>query len=340
MTTRDVQRLWDPRAALDQPEALAVAGVILGLLAVTPVVILAATRLGSVDGGLRVELWRRWRSWLVIVALLVGPILAGSAYTAVLFMVLGLLCYREFARATGLFRERLTSGTVAVGIVLIHFAAIDHYYAFFVALFPLTVGAIALVSLLPDRPDGYLQRTALGVLGFCLFGVSLGHLAYFANDWDYRGTLLWLLLAVQLNDVFAFCCGKLIGRRKLAPRTSPNKTLGGAVGAVVLTTLTMTPLAWLIFSRQDDPQPAAWPHPVVLAAGLSVLGQAGDLLVSSVKRDLGLKDLGRVLPGHGGLLDRFDSLVLTAPAVFHYIGALRGLGLGETTRVFTDGWWP
>jgi phosphatidate cytidylyltransferase len=70
---------------------------------------------------------------------------------------------------------------------------------------------------------------------------------------------------------------------------------------------------------------------------VSVAGQFGDLMVSSIKRDIGIKDMGASIPGHGGLLDRFDSMLLVAPAVFHYIGFFRGFGLDQPTRIFTGG---
>jgi len=70
---------------------------------------------------------------------------------------------------------------------------------------------------------------------------------------------------------------------------------------------------------------------------VSVAGQFGDLMVSSIKRDIGIKDMGASIPGHGGLLDRFDSMLLVAPAVFHYIAFFRGFGLDQPTRIFTGG---
>ncbi|MEM6314456.1 MAG: phosphatidate cytidylyltransferase, partial [Planctomycetota bacterium] len=81
-----------------------------------------------------------------------------------------------------------------------------------------------------------------------------------------------------------------------------------------------------------------WPHVLTLSVFVGVLGQFGDLLISSVKRDLGVKDLGQVLPGHGGLLDRCDSLLLVTPACFHYIGYLQGIGDAAAERLFSAGW--
>ncbi|HEX4123391.1 MAG TPA: phosphatidate cytidylyltransferase, partial [Tepidisphaeraceae bacterium] len=176
-----------------------------------------------------------------------------------------------------------------------------------------------------------IQRVGLAVIAFMLFGVCLGHLSYFANDDRYRQILFWLILSVEMNDIFAFCCGKIFGRRKLAPNTSPNKTVGGAIGALVLTTLLAGSVERLVFRGTilDN-----WRHAIILGAMIGVLGQLGDLLLSSVKRDIGIKDMAATLPGHGGVLDRFNSLLLVSPAVFHYVGYYLGVGLTGQTRIF------
>lgn len=102
---------------------------------------------------------------------------------------------------------------------------------------PLTASAIVIFALFADEPKGYIQRVALGLLAFMLFGDCLGHFSYFANDRLGPPIQLAILLCVELNDVFAYCTGKMFGRRKLAPQTSPNKTIGGALGALILTLL-------------------------------------------------------------------------------------------------------
>jgi phosphatidate cytidylyltransferase len=202
------------------------------------------------------------------------------------------------------------------------------------ALGPLTMLVIAALAILSDRPKGYVQRVALGVLGFFLFGVGLGHLGYFANDGDYRPILVLILVGVEMNDIFAYLSGKLLGRRKLCPQTSPNKTIGGAAGALVLTTTLVTIVGHYVFIDGVMDTPARL---IGLGLIVSAAGQFGDLMLSSIKRDVGIKDTGTVLPGHGGLLDRFDSLLLVAPAVFHYIGYFRGIGLDQPVRIFTGG---
>ena len=122
---------------------------------------------------------------------------------------------------------------------------------------------------------------------------------------------LFLLLLTELNDVAQYCWGKLLGKHKISPTVSPNKTMEGFIGGV----LTTVPLAMLL---------APWLTPfssldaVLAGALIAVAGFFGDLSLSALKRDLGIKDSGNLLPGHGGILDRVDSLTYTAPLFFHF----------------------
>ncbi len=301
-------------------------------LALTPLIFLALEKAGKLTAALRTDLWTRYKSWLVLAPLMIVPLVLGRLPAILAVAVLGAMCYREFARATGLFRQRLVSALVALGGVLVSFAIADNWFNFFTALTSLVVSAIVIFSLFEDQPKGYIQRVALGVLAFMLFGNSLGHFSFLANDRLGTPLQLSILLCVELNDIFAYCTGKLFGRRKLAPNTSPNKTLGGALGALVLTTALFASLAHLIFqgTRLDHPV-----HLLTMGALLSLTGQWGDLVMSSIKRDLGVKDLAATIPGHGGLLDRFDSLLFVGPALFHYVSYFQGVGVGEAVRVFS-----
>jgi phosphatidate cytidylyltransferase len=323
------ERLFGWRTAFDHPVVPWIVGGIAAALVVAPLVVKAA----RLPPEKKQKILVTWRSWLFLAPAILAPVLLGAAWTIGAAFVLAVACHREFARATGLFRERTISAVVVVAIAAVFFAVLDHWYGLFVALWPLATVVVAAVAILADRPQGYIQRVALGLLSIALFGVGLGHLGYFANDALYRPLILWLVVCVEMNDVFAFTTGRLFGKRKLCPATSPNKTVAGALGALVCTTALAATIGRFVF----DGTPLAAPvHLVALGAIVSVAGQLGDLTLSSIKRDIGIKDTGALIPGHGGLLDRFDSLLLAAPAVFHYVGYFRpGLGLQEPTRILT-----
>ena len=129
-----------------------------------------------------------------------------------------------------------------------------------------------------------------------------------------RGTflVLFLLFMTQFNDVSQYVWGKSFGKHKIIPKVSPNKTWQGFIGGMITITLVagfvapyLTPLSEI--------------QGFVAGALISVSGFFGDVVISSVKRDLHIKDSGSLLPGHGGILDRMDSLIYTAPLFFHYI---------------------
>lgn len=318
----------------DHPVTVGIVLAALAVVAAAVAVIGAMTLKGRGTPELRRELWLRTGSWCLLLPLMMGPVLAGREWVIAAVTLLGLACLREFDRATGLFRERLVTGIVVVGILAVNFAALDHWYGFFVALWPLTVGVIIVGTIPRDRPAGYVQRTALGVFAYMLFGAGLAHLSFMANEPAYRPILLMLLTTVALSDVAAFTFGKLIGGPKLAPATSPNKSVSGAVGALCVTTLLVAGLSALIFTGTPLAQ---WHWLLLLGLVVGLGAQAGDLMLSSIKRDIGIKDMGTILPGHGGVLDRFNSLLLVAPAAFHFIGYFVGFGLGQPTRLITGG---
>src|SRR5438477_1240175 len=326
------ERLFGFRHAFDDPVTIVLTLTALILFLLAPLLIFIVSRAANSAPDKRKELWDRYRSWIWLAAFILIPVLAGAFWTILAVGTLSFLCYREYARITGLFRERTVSLIVAIGILLITFAALDNWYRLFVALFPLIVAVIATGGLIPDQPKGYIQRVGLGVLGFALFGSALGNLGYMANDWNYRPILLLIIFAVELNDIFAYICGHLFGHRKFVPNTSPNKTVGGALGAIILTTPLVAVIAHFIWSD------SALDNPICLAGlGIivSIVGQFGDLMLSAIKRDLGLKDTAKLIPGHGGLLDRFDSLILVAPAVFHYVNYFVEFGAGQPQRIFS-----
>lgn len=331
MTARE--RLFEWRTAFDHPVTLWITLGIAAALVIAPLVVLGFSAAGRLTPERRSKILVTWRSWLFLAPMIVVPVLLGAAWVIGGVALLALACFREYARVTGIFRERAIVAVVVLSLIASFFAVLDHWYGFFVALGPLSTVLLAGVALFADRPQGYIQRVALGLFALALFAGGLGHLAYFANDEIFRPLILWLVVGVEMNDVFAFTTGRLFGRRKLCPETSPNKTIAGALGALVCTTGLVAFLGHFVFAGTDLDAPI---HLLALGAIVSIAGQFGDLTLSSIKRDIGIKDTGTLIPGHGGLLDRFDSLLLAAPAVFHYVGYFRpGVGLEQATRVIT-----
>jgi phosphatidate cytidylyltransferase len=167
--------------------------------------------------------------------------------------------------------------------------------------------------------QGFLRAAGTVHWGLMTTVFSLSHMSYLLALPDAGNPagggdalLFYLVFLTQINDVAQYVWGKLFGRHKVSPTVSPNKTLEGLVGGVATTVVLAVALApWLTpLTRYES-----------VAAGLliGVFGFIGDVTISAIKRDIGVKDSGTLLPGHGGILDRLDSLTCTAPLFFHFI---------------------
>ncbi|PIE42218.1 MAG: phosphatidate cytidylyltransferase [Gammaproteobacteria bacterium] len=164
---------------------------------------------------------------------------------------------------------------------------------------------------------GFIRSAATLHWGAMLSVFSLSHLAMLSQLKDVRvdagglGLVLLALLLTQFNDVMQYVCGKTFGKRKIIPKVSPGKTWEGFIGGMLCTT---------VFAMCLGPFLSVMTVGNSLIAGLliAIAGFFGDVVLSSVKRDLAIKDSGHLIPGHGGILDRMDSLTFAAPIFFHY----------------------
>jgi phosphatidate cytidylyltransferase len=288
------------------------------LLLIGAGVVLAVLRWGA---GRNVDhAWRAYCGWLVMVPLLLVAIFLGRAVTIVFFTTVALFGLKEFARATGLYQDWWMTGAVYMGIIAAGVTSlvrdpnggVPGWYGLYMALPVYAIAAILLIPIVRDRVEGQLQSLALAIVGFLYFGWMFGHLAFLANARHAYGYLFYLLLAVELNDVSAFTFGRLFGRHPLRGNISPRKTWEGALGALAVSMA----LPWVLHGT--FPHLRAW-ECLLIGAVVGIGGQVGDLAISVIKRDLGIKDMGAAIPGHGGILDRIDSLIYVAPLFFHIV---------------------
>ena len=264
--------------------------------------------------------WKAYLGWLVMAPLVFAMIFAGRIETIIFFTLVALLGFKEFARATGLYRDWVMTGAVYLGIIACGIVTlvtdpwldVPGWYGLFMALPVYVIAAILVIPIVRNRVQGQLQLLALSIVGFVYFGWMFGFLAFLANANHAYSYLLYLLFAVELNDVAAFTCGKLFGRHPLRSNISPKKTWEGSLGALAVSLI----LPWALsptfphFGARDL---------ILIGLIVGVGGQLGDLAISVIKRDLGIKDLGAAIPGHGGILDRIDSLIYVAPLFFHVV---------------------
>jgi len=272
------------------------------------------------------QAWDSYRGWLVMVPIISVSLFAGRAVTICFFAIISIVAFTEYARATGLHRDLTMTFVSLAGIVGIAVAALlrdpatgePGQYQLFMTIPVFVSAALVLVSITRNRPEGQLKAIALVLFGFLYIGWMFGHLAFIANSRNAYGYLIYLIFAVELNDIAAFVCGKLFGRRPLCSNISPRKTREGAFGAVVISAV--FPLA-MRFALPDFSALESVLAGLIVGVG----GHLGDLSISVIKRDIGVKDMGTLIRGHGGVLDRIDSLLYTAPLFFHFTRYVHGV---------------
>jgi phosphatidate cytidylyltransferase len=263
--------------------------------------------------GTRFDL-RRIYTVLLVVPLLYGAIqyLPAVVFTGIVAVAGGLSLYELYRLCF-----QAASRPLAVGIGLVGCMALiigPHQPALVPAGLLVAVVAVLSIPVLLDVPlVDSLRDAALVVTGMLYVGLTLSYLVVVRLLPDGASLLFFLLLVTWAADTAAYYVGTLYGRRKLAPRISPKKTVEGLAGGVIGATIVACVARWTFlpeFSLVDT---------LVLALLLTAAGLWGDLVESAIKRSANVKDSGGLLPGHGGMLDRLDSLLFTAPAFYYYV---------------------
>ena len=266
------------------------------------------------------SMFRTYWSWILLAGIGLIVVFLGRIPTIVGVTLLAVFAFKEFARASGLYRDWWMTGAVYAGIVTVGVASlISHprgeepgpgWYGFFVAVPVFAIALILIIPILQNRARGELQRMSLAIVGFIYMGWMFGHLGFLANARNAYGFVCFIIFATALCDVAAFTFGKIFGRHPLRSEISPNKTWEGALGAFAVAMV----LPWLLrFSF-----PFFGTRELILTGLIvGIGGQLGDLSISVIKRDIGTKDMATTIPGHGGILDRIDSLIYAAPLFMH-----------------------
>lgn len=166
---------------------------------------------------------------------------------------------------------------------------------------------IVLLFLIIVKKDLLVQDISITLLGILYIPFLLFHIGYLNNT-----KYIWLVFIIAFGtDTFAYVAGSLFGKRKLCPKISPKKTVEGSIGGIIGSTILL-----IIYSLYFNLNPI-WKI-ILLSIICSVVAQLGDLVASKIKRICGIKDFGSIMPGHGGVLDRFDSIIFTAPVIYYY----------------------
>lgn len=251
------------------------------------------------------DLSKRFFSGLIGIILLIMVVVKGGYVLAGFILLVSLIGIREFYNALHNINIMPLKSIGYLGTILLFLSAI---YPIITLDFVITILTILFLVLLISKKNLQLGEMGLTFFGILYIPFLLFHI-YFLDKTDY----IWLVFLIAFGtDTFAYLAGNLFGRHKLCPKLSPKKTiegsLGGIIGSLVLT------IIYAIYIQIN----ISW-HLILLSITVSIMSQIGDLAASKIKRMAGIKDYGFIMPGHGGVLDRFDSIIIGAPLVYYYV---------------------
>lgn len=262
----------------------------------------------------------RIKAWWIMVIFIGVAFLAGRAGVIILFAFCSFAALREFITLTNTKRAdhwALASAFFVVLPIQYYLLWAEEYgiYSIFVPVYAFLL--MPIISVLRGDTERFLIRIAevQWALMICVFCASHVPALLTLNipGYEDRNVLLiaFLVIVVQLSDVLQYVWGKLFGRTKIAPKLSPSKTVEGFAGGVASATLIGASLWWI---TPFTPLQAG-----LLSLVITLMGFFGGLVMSAIKRDRGVKDWGNLIEGHGGLIDRLDSVVFSAPIFFHLV---------------------
>ncbi len=252
-------------------------------------------------------------SGVILVLIAVGTFYAGGWLTFGVVLAISLIGQFEFLRAMGQNGKKLCFFSYALTVFSYLALAFAPEYAEACPVFALLALMACYVCLFPRYT---VDDIMAHIVGFLYVSILLSYL-YRIRMLHGGGYLIVLVfLASWGSDTLAYCAGRLFGRHPMTPVLSPKKTIEGGVGGVVGAALLGLLYALFIRGRMELSYNPVILFPLICLAG-AFLSMAGDLAASAIKRNREIKDYGRLIPGHGGILDRFDSILFTAPVVYY-----------------------
>ncbi len=267
------------------------------------------------------ELSKRVKSWWVLVTIFTLAMALSRNVSLGFFALISFLALKEYFSIIPTRRaDRRVLFWAYLSIPLQYYWVAQEWYGMFIIFVPVYMFLyLPMRMVLIGETRNFLQAAGTLHWGLMMLVFSISHVAYLlvlpAKDGFAAGgpgLVLFLVFLTQFNDVAQYIWGKLLGKTRIIPKVSPNKTQAGLIGGILTTTALAVLLAPLL-------TPLSLPLSVAAGLLISVAGFIGDVTISALKRDLGVKDSGTLLPGHGGVLDRVDSLTYTAPLFFHFI---------------------
>ncbi len=300
--------------------------------------VLRCVSLRNADDKLRRQRFASLRTWWMVALVVAGCLLAGRVGSCALLAAAGILGFREYAALLGVRESERPAVYAAYAVVVINYLLIVFGQASaFLVFVPLgSLAILAVTQLIQGKAKGYIRTTGGLFWGMMVLIYGMSHAAYLfilpassTGPAGPAGWFLYLLILTEADDIFQAIIGRSIGahkRHRVTPVVSPNKTWEGLIGGMIVTIGLAILLAPWLTTLGETPGPLAlpdslqwWVGAAVTGILVTVAGFFGDINMSAVKRDSGVKDSSRLLPGMGGLIDRVDSLTFTAPAFVYFL---------------------
>lgn len=282
-------------------------------LILTVVLDLKKRSLGQVKG--LGELWLRYLTFLVIAPVFLFFAHRGKPWFNFLVMAMAAVYLREYFNLTRVWQHVVYRWEGRIFTLLVLLGTLGEDKFFFFRIPPLVIMCVLATPVFLRRTLDAVRETAITIVGILYFGWMFSYLIFLRESFGFGGVVFACFL-VTIDDLASFWVGKFWGKRKLIPEISPNKTIEGSLGGVVFTVLFSLLLAFALPGY-------SYLKCAFLGLVISIVGQIGDLVISVIKRDVQVKDSGKALPGHGGMLDRFDSWIFSLPLVYYLLFMLR-----------------
>lgn len=257
------------------------------------------------------EILKRSITGAIYIVLLLGAVFLSSDAFDFLFMIFGLACLYEYKRIVGLKGYSIFLAYLALWWIFIYLVKEHDKLPINTLMFVTISVDIAMLFYLFSKKERHFSSLEKFVAGLFYIGggcIFLTMIPYKDNDFA-KFLIIGIFILIWVNDSFAYLVGRTIGRTKLFQRVSPKKTWEGSLGGMFFTLLT----AYFMAQYEPIVSPLQW---VTLALIIVIMGSLGDLVESKLKRSAGVKDSGAIMPGHGGMLDRLDSLIFAAPFAY------------------------
>ena len=255
-------------------------------------------------------------SGIVLVALAIAVILAGKQVVFAVCAALSFIGLFEYYRVVGL--EHTSLGRTGYAACAVHYLMVATGWERYTSLFIIGALMVIMANYVLRFPKYRIEQATNAFFGVVYPGVMLSYIYYVRAMQDGK-ILVWMIfLSAWGCDTLAYCAGRLFGKHKLAPVLSPKKTIEGAIGGTLGAALLGFLFGMAFREKMDEVLRPELVCAVSCGVG-ALISQIGDLAASGIKRDHDVKDYGNLIPGHGGVLDRFDRVIFTAPAVYFAI---------------------